>query len=68
MYADLLEHYPAAVKQKRVILQQDNSRPHTLKITMDKIKELNGIEPHPLYSPDLAHSDYYLFKFMADFL
>ena len=31
---------------------------------MYKIKELGGIEllPHPHYSPDLAPSDYYLFR------
>ena len=30
---------------------------------MDKIKELDGIEPHPSHSPDLAPPDYYLFIF-----
>ena len=39
-------------------------------MSMDKIKELDGIElsPHPSYNPDLAPSDYYLFRFMAHFL
>ena len=37
---------------------------------MDKIKGLDGIEllPHPPYSPDLAPSDYYLFRSMAHFI
>jgi [histone H3]-lysine36 N-dimethyltransferase SETMAR len=70
MYAVLRERYPAIVNRKRVILQQDNARPHTSKMTMDKIKNLDGIEilPHPPYSPDLAPSDYYLFRSMAHFL
>jgi len=36
---------------------------------MDKINELDGIEilPHPVYSPNLAPSDYYLFRSMAHF-
>jgi len=39
-------------------------------MTIDKIKELDCIEllPYPPYSPDLAPSDYYLFKSMAHFL
>ena len=37
---------------------------------MTKIQELGEIEllPHPAYSPDLAPSDYHLFRFMAHFL
>jgi len=37
---------------------------------MDKIKELDGIEilPHLPYSPDLAHTHYYLFRYIAHFL
>ena len=70
MYAVLRKHYPAIVNRKRVVVQQDNARSHTQKMTMDKIKEFDGIEllPHPPYSPDLALSDYYLFRSMAHFL
>ena len=37
---------------------------------MDEIKELDGFEPlpHPPYSPNLASSDYYLFRSMEHFL
>ena len=70
MYAVLRERYPAILNWKWVILQQDNSRPHTSKITINKIKELDGIEllPYLPYSPDLASSDYYIFKSMTHFL
>jgi histone-lysine N-methyltransferase SETMAR len=41
-----------------------------VKKTLQKIKELDGIEllPHPAFSPDLALSEYYLFCSMARFL
>jgi hypothetical protein len=54
----------------RVLLQQDNARPHTAKKNLQKIEELEGIEliPHPAFNPDLAPSDYYLFPSMAQFL
>ena len=43
-------------------MQQDNARVHTSKIAMDAV-ERNGYEliPHPVFSPDLAHSDLFLF-------
>jgi [histone H3]-lysine36 N-dimethyltransferase SETMAR len=70
MYAALSEKYPALVNRKRVLLQQDNAKPHTSRQTKEKIAELDGIEllPHPAYSPDLAPSDYHLFRSMAHFL
>jgi hypothetical protein len=53
----------------RMLLQQDNIRPHTAKKTPQKIEELGGIEllPHPTLSPDLEPSDYYLFCSVAQF-
>lgn len=46
----------------RPLLQQDNARPHTARLTMDTIKKLRWeLLPHPPYSPDLAPSDYHLF-------
>jgi histone-lysine N-methyltransferase SETMAR len=53
-----------------MLLQQDNTRPHTVKKTLQKIEELEGIEllPHPAFSPDFEPSDYYLFRSMAQFL
>jgi histone-lysine N-methyltransferase SETMAR len=70
MYMVLLEKYPVLVNRKCMLLQQDNAHPHTVKNTLQKIEELEGIEllPHPTFSPDLAPSDYYLFHSMAQFL
>jgi hypothetical protein len=59
MYTDFLEKYPALVNRKRVLLQQDNARPHTAKKTLQKIEELEGMEllSHPDFSPHLDPSD-----------
>jgi hypothetical protein len=46
-----------------VILQHDNARPHTANMTKAAIQEIDWeIPPHPPYSPDLASSDYHLFR------
>jgi histone-lysine N-methyltransferase SETMAR len=51
------------VKRKWVVFHQDNARPHASKMTQQKIKELNWeILDHPPYSPDLAPSNYNLFR------
>jgi histone-lysine N-methyltransferase SETMAR len=70
MYTVLLEKYPALMNQRRVLLQQDNARPHMAKKTLQEIEELESIEqlPHPAFSPDLEPPDYYLFRSMAPFL
>ena len=68
-YANLLDQLRTAIREKRrgklskgVLLQQDNMRVHTLKVSMDAV-ERNGYEliPHPAYLPDLAPSDFFLF-------
>lgn len=46
-----------------VILLHDNARLHTAKTTCDALDSLGWeILPHPAYSPDLALSDFYLFR------
>ena len=66
----LRQRYPALVNRNRVLLLQDNARPHIARKTMIRIQELGGIEllPHPAYIPDLAPSDYHLFQSMTPFL
>jgi histone-lysine N-methyltransferase SETMAR len=66
----LLEKYLALVNRKYVLLRQDNACPHTAKKTLQKMKEVEGIEQllHPACSPDLEPSDCYLFRSMAQFL
>ncbi|GBP71559.1 hypothetical protein EVAR_42024_1 [Eumeta japonica] len=54
---------------KRAFLQDDNVRPHTAKVTRDKIKELSGKEllPHSAFRARLPPSDFYLLRSMAKF-
>lgn len=60
---------PALANRKGVILQQDNARPHSAKVTQHKIRELGWeVLAHPAYSPDVAPSDYYLFRSLQHFL
>uniref|UniRef100_A0AAF5DET3 Mos1 transposase HTH domain-containing protein n=1 Tax=Strongyloides stercoralis TaxID=6248 RepID=A0AAF5DET3_STRER len=63
----LINKYPALANRKGVILQHDNVKPHSSKKSLDKIKELGWeVLPHPPYSPDIAPSDYHLFKVLQD--
>jgi histone-lysine N-methyltransferase SETMAR len=70
MYMVLLEKCPALVNRMRMLLKQDNARPHTAKKTLQKVEKLEDIEllPHPAFSPDLELSDCCLFRSIAQFL
>jgi [histone H3]-lysine36 N-dimethyltransferase SETMAR len=63
-----LDRLAEAVHQKRpdttkIILQHDNAKSHTAKLIKVKFQELGWeVLPHPPYSPDLALSDYHLFR------
>lgn len=47
----------------RIYFLHDNARPHIAKISRKKLQELGWtVMPHPAYSPDLAPSDYHLFR------
>lgn len=75
LYKNQLTQLSEVLKEKRpyyrerhdkVILQHDNARPHTAKIVQDTLKTLNWeILPHPPYSPDIAPSDFHLFRSMS---
>jgi len=54
--------------KNNIFLLHDNARPHTAKKTRQKIINEFGWEilPHPPYSPDLAPTDYYLFRHLSN--
>ncbi|KFD64785.1 hypothetical protein M514_02438 [Trichuris suis] len=72
IYVEQLRRLASAVQQKRqkkqhaIMLQHDNAGPDTAIITKTAIQELGWeVLPHPGYSPDLAPSDYHLFRSLA---
>lgn len=69
-YADLLKRLRAAIKEKRrgkltagVMILHDNAPVHKSRVAQASLQQC-GFEQlnHPPYSPDLAPSDYYLFR------
>lgn len=75
LYRTQLMRLSRALKEKRpqynerhdkVILLHDNARPHVAKPVKTYLETLKWeVLPHPPYSPDLAPSDYYLFRSMS---
>ena len=69
-YADLMKQLRTAIKEKRrgklsqgVLLLHDNAPVHKSRIAQAAIRECKFEQlNHPPYSPDLASSDYYLFR------
>ena len=60
---------PALLNRKGVVLQHDNARPHTAGATQNKVMSFNWeVLPHPPYSPDIAPSDYHLFRSLQNHL
>lgn len=57
------EKRPELINRKGVVFHHDNARPHTSLTTRQKLRELGWeVLMHPPYSPDLAPSDYHLFR------
>jgi histone-lysine N-methyltransferase SETMAR len=53
--------------RRKVILQQDNTQPHTACLTFKKIENIGWeVLSHSPYSPDLAPSNYHLFGFVKN--
>lgn len=53
-------------KHDKVILLHDNARPHVAKPVKTYLETLQWeVLPHPPYSPDIALSDFHLFRSMA---
>lgn len=75
-YANILLKLKDAVKEKRrgklskgVLLLHDNAPAHSSQLSQQAIRECRFIQlPHPPYSPDLAPSDFYLFRHFKKFL
>lgn len=60
---------PKLVNRMTPILLHDNARPHTARITVAKLQELElEVLRHPPYSPDLAPTDYHFFLNLNNFM
>lgn len=76
VYCSILSKVRDKIKEKRrgklakgIILLDDNARPHRSKYTTSFVASLKWKSlPHPPYSPDLAPSDYHLFRNLKYFL
>lgn len=63
------EKRPELANRKGIMFHHDNARPHTSLATRTKLLELGWeVMSHPPYSPDLAPSDYHLFRSLQNFL
>lgn len=65
--SNIAEKRPDLINRKGVVFH--HARPHTSLMNRQKLLELGwDVLPHPLYSPDLAPSDYYLFRSLQNSL
>ena len=56
-------------EQEKVLFLHDDARPHVAKITSEKLQQLDWeVLPHPAYSPDLAPTDFHLFRSLSNYL
>jgi [histone H3]-lysine36 N-dimethyltransferase SETMAR len=69
VHKSLLKSRPALLIRWNILLLYDNARPHVVKKTQMNLMELDWeVLPHPPYSPDIAPSDYHLFRAMDNFM
>lgn len=71
LYCQQLDRVAAKLqgKQDRIYFLHDNARPHVAKSTREKLLKLGWrTVPHPPYSPDLAPTDYHLYRSLSDYL
>ncbi|EYC34121.1 hypothetical protein Y032_0001g255 [Ancylostoma ceylanicum] len=55
-------------EREKILLLMDNARPDISKKSSEKVKDLRiELVPHPLYSRDLAPSNYHVFRSMQSF-
>ncbi|XP_026830138.1 histone-lysine N-methyltransferase SETMAR-like [Ooceraea biroi] len=67
--AAIREKRPGLVNRKGIIFHHDNARPHVAQQTLRKLQELQWeILQHPPYSPDIAPSDFHLFRSLQNSL
>ncbi|GFW35236.1 histone-lysine N-methyltransferase SETMAR [Trichonephila clavipes] len=63
------EKRPELTNRKVVVFYHDNAKPQTSLVTRQKLLELGwDVLPHSPYSPDLASSDYFLFRSLQNSL
>jgi len=75
-YATVIRNLRSAIKEKRrgklsqrVLLLHDNAPAHASRVAQQALRESNFMElPHPPYSPDLAPSDFFLFRHLKKVL
>lgn len=69
LYCQQLDRVAAKLqgKQDKVYFLHDNARPHVAKLTHEKLLQLGwAVLPHPPYSPDMAPTDYHLFRSLSN--
>ncbi|GFW11163.1 mariner Mos1 transposase [Trichonephila clavipes] len=77
LYCNLLDKLNAPIKEKRpalasrkwIVFHHDNAQPHTAMVTQQKLNALGWeVLGHLIYSPDIAPSNYYLFRSLKNYL